>query len=217
MGDPAALEVLRARIRALEGGGVVRRRRARCGVDALDEALGGLPVPGIVEISGPEGSGRTRTALAVAARLTAAGRSVAWIDPCSRLYPPAAADQGVELGRLLIVRPVEDGSTPWAWVTEQVARSGCFPLVVIDLPERTGSRRSLSHGWARAVEQGGCTLLVVSRRPTRELPADARLVAGGGHLVVVRDRAGAQQQEVALPGLSSAADPLLVPLERRGA
>ncbi|MCA9493310.1 MAG: recombinase RecA, partial [Myxococcales bacterium] len=177
MGDPAALEGLRARIRALEGGGVVRRRRAHCGVPALDEALGGLPLPGIVEISGAEGSGRARTALAVAARITATGRPVCWIDPGSRLYPPAAADHGVVLSQLLVIRPVEDGSTPWAWVTEQVARSGCFSLVVVDLPERTGSRRSLSHGWARAVEQGGATLIVLSRRQTRELPADARLVA----------------------------------------
>ncbi len=207
MGDPAALDVLRARIRALEGGGAVRRRRAPCGVEPLDEACGGLPLPGIVEISGAEGSGRTRTALAVAARLTAAGRLVAWIDPACRLYPPAAADQGVELSRLLVVRPPEDGSSPWAWVTEQVARSGCFPLVVVDLPERAGSRRALSHGWARAVEQGHSTLLVVARRPTRELPADVRLAAGAGKLVVLRDRSGQLHQEVSLPELPRASDP----------
>lgn len=207
MGDPAALSVLRAQIRALEGAGAVRRRRAPCGVDVLDDALGGLPLPGIVELSGPEGTGKLRTALSVVAKRTAAGQLVAWVDPERRLYPPAAAELGVVLARLLVVRPPEDGSSPWAWVTEQVARSSCFSLVVIDLPERTGSRRSLAHGWARAVEHGNCTLLVVSRRPTRELPADVRLVVGDGRLVVVRDRAGVKQQEVPLPAFPAAADP----------
>src|SRR5689334_15357670 len=119
MGSAAAIDALRARIRALEGGASVRRRRAPSGVEALDVLLGGLPSPGIVELSGAEGTGWTRLALAAAAGATRTGRSVAWVDPQRRLYPPAAADHGVELDRLLIVRPPEDGSAPWAWTTEQ--------------------------------------------------------------------------------------------------
>lgn len=203
----AALDVLRARIRALEGGARVERRRVSSGVDELDDLLGGLPVPGIVEICGPEGSGRARVALGVAAAVTRSGRSVAWVDPLARLYPPSAADHGVRLEQLLVVRPAEDGSAPWAWATEQLLRSGCFGLVVVDLPERTGSRRALSHGWARAVEHGRSTALVISRRPTRELPADVRLSAGDGRLVVLRDRVGISGGGRPLPRAPARAEP----------
>jgi RecA/RadA recombinase len=191
----AALDALREQIRILEGHGghdALVRRRVASGVSAVDALLGGLPSPGIVELSGPEGSGRTRVAAGIAAALTRVGRPVAWVDARARLYPPALADLGVVLGRMLIVRPPEDGGAPWAWATEQLLRSGVFPLVVVDFPERTGVRRALAHGWARAAERGGSTGLVIAGRPVRELPTDVRVAVGGPRreLVVVRDRAG---------------------------
>lgn len=207
MGSAAALDALRARIRALEGGPRVQRRRVACGVEALDEVLGGLVEPGIVEICGPDGAGRTRLALALAARVTCARRAVAWVDPRSRLYPPAAHDHGVVLERLLVVRPPEDGSSPWAWATEQLLRSGCFSLVVVELPPRQGSRRALSHTWARAAEHGSCTAVVLSERPTRELPADVRLSVGSGRLFVVRDRTRVPGGSAALPDRPRRANP----------
>ena len=183
------LEALRARIRILEGAPPVERRRVDTGVAAIDELLGGLPEPGLVEISGPEGSGRSRLVGAVVAKATQAHKAVAWVDPQHRLYPPGLANLGIELAHLLIVRPGEDGSSPWAWATEQLLRSGCFSLVVIDLPPRQGqSRRSLAHTWARSAEYGHCTGLVISPRPTRELPADIRLSVGDHRVFVVRDR-----------------------------
>ncbi|MBX2797671.1 MAG: hypothetical protein KTR31_08390 [Myxococcales bacterium] len=186
----ADLDALRAKIRAIEGGPRVVRRRVPTGVEALDALVEGLPVPGIVEICGREGSGRSRLALTILARATASHTAVAWVDPLKRLYPPAAADLGVALEQLLVVRPPEDGSTPWAWATEQLLRSGCFGWVVVDLPPRSGSRRALSHTWARAAEYGCCTVIAISERPTRELPADVRLSVGEGRLFVVRDRGG---------------------------
>lgn len=207
MAGAAALDALRARIRALEGGAPIRRRRAPCGVEALDALVGGLPTPGILELSGHDGSGRARVALAAAARATSAGRAVAWVDPLRRFYPPGAVDHGVDLDRMLLVRPPEDGSSPWAWTSEQLLRSGCFPLVVVDLPsahggarERTGtSRRSLAHAWARAAEHGGSTAIVLVRRSMRELPADVRLSVGAGRLFVLRDRERLSGGERALP------------------
>lgn len=207
MGSAAALDALRARIRALEGGAAVRRRRVPCGVEAVDDLLGGLPVPGIVEVSGLEGTGRVRVALAIAHGLTREGRSVAWVDPLARLHPPAVADHGVDLDRLLVVRPPEDGSAPWAWATEQLLRSGCFGLVVVELPDRTGSRRSLAHGWARACEHGGSTALVLTRRSVREVTADVRMTTGAGRLFVLRDRAGVSGGEAPLPAWPDPAAP----------
>jgi len=190
MGQSAALEALRARIRALEGGPRIERRRHPSGVEAIDRLLGGLPVPGVVEVCGADGAGRATVALDLAAAITTAHHLVAWVDPLGRFHPPAAAARGVALERLMIVRPVHDGTSPWAWTTEQILRSGCFPLVVTDLPPRTGSRRVLSHGWARAAEHGRCTALVLSQRTTRELPADVRLSIGDRTLTVLRDRGG---------------------------
>jgi hypothetical protein len=204
----AALDELRARIRELEGAPAVQRRRAPSGVPAWDAIAQGLPVPGVVEISGPEGAGRSRLALALAAPQTRLGRRVAWVDPMSRLYPPSAEDHGVDLGRLMIVRPPEDGSAPWAWATEQLLRSGCFALVVVDFPPHPGSRRTLAHAWARAAERGGSTAIVLAARPVRELPAEIRVSASGGELVVVRDRGGpTAQARSELPPWPARADP----------
>jgi len=190
MGRSAALQALRAQIRALEGGPRVQRRRVPCGVASVDAVIGGLPTPGVVEICGQAGSGRTRLALAIAARVTHARGAVCWVDPLARLYPVAVVQHGVQPERFLVVRPTEDGASPWAWATEQLLRSGCFSVVVVELPPRTGSRRALTQTWARAAEHGHCTALVLSHRPTRELPADVRLSVGGGRMVVMRDRTG---------------------------
>jgi hypothetical protein len=193
---PEVLQALRAKIRALEAGGApVQRRRVPSGVAQVDDLLGGVPVPGIVELSGPDGSGRTRIALAIAARSAVDRRAVAWVDSVRRLYPPAVADHGVPLERLLVVRPPDDGAGAWAWATEQLLRSGCFPLVVVDHPgaNATASKtpqRALAHGWARAAEHGGSLCLVIATRPVKALPADVRIGVGSGSMVVLRDRAG---------------------------
>jgi RecA/RadA recombinase len=211
MGAALELAELRAKIRALEGGASVRRLRPATGIGWFDELLGGLPRPGIVELSGPEGSGRARAALLLAARHTARGEPVVWVDPLRRLFPPGALGLGVDLDHLLVVRPVEDGSAPWAWAAEQLLRSGCFPLVVLDLPPLRGMRRAAAHGFARAVEHGGCTLVAITGRQVRELPADVRLSTGAGQVTVVRDRGRDPlvfgRTSAALPVLPAAAEP----------
>src|SRR5262245_4148542 len=100
MGNAAALDVLRARIRALEGGPRIERRRAPSGVEIVDRLLGGLPVPGVVEVCGAEGAGRTSLALDLAAVITSKRNLVAWVDPLCRFHPPAAAARGIALERL---------------------------------------------------------------------------------------------------------------------
>jgi recombination protein RecA len=202
-----SLETLRAQIRALEGGARVQRRRVSSGVQAFDELVQGLPCPGIVELCGPDGSGRTRLALELVATATRSRRSVAWVDPLRQLYPPAAAALGVDLDRLLIVRPSADGSHPEIWATEQLLRSGCFSLVVSHLPEQRGARRFGGHQWARAAERGQCTALVLGARPQRDVPAEVRLQTGGGRVAVLRDRGGRPGSSLDLPSYAPATDP----------
>lgn len=195
-----SLEALRERIRELEGA-PVQVERVRTGVESIDGLVGGLPRPGIVELHGPSGSGRTRLALALAARLTGEGRLVAWVDADRTLYPPAARDLDVSLQRLLVVRPPADRVV---WAVEQLLRSGCFPVVGVSGLGRLGNA---GPGWAHAAEAGGSTLIVLSEHPVREIPAVVRLAVGRGEAVVVRDRAGRTGKAAPLPPWPERADP----------
>lgn len=210
-----SLEALRAQVRALEGGAPVLRRRVSSGIEAVDRLVQGLPCPGLVEICGASGSGHARLALSLVAEATRQRRSVAWVDPLSQLYPPAAADLGVDLDRLLIVRPPADGSHPEIWATEQLLRSGCFSLVVSHLPDQRGARRFGGHQWARAAERGQCTGVVLATRPQRDVPAEVRLQTGGGQVSVLRDRGGRPGSSKGLPPLPAQADPWGGSLGRR--
>ncbi len=177
-----SLDALRARIRELEGQHVLQRRPPS-GVAVVDQLIGGLPLPGILEISGSLGSGRTRLAVSLIAAL--AGRfPAAWVDPLRRFFPPAAAQQGVDLQQLLLVRPEKDRES---WAVEQLCRAGCFPVVVVMDPHPLG--RAWQR-WIHAAEAGGCTLVVLTERMARSLPACVRMGVSEGKVSVVRDRHG---------------------------
>jgi RecA/RadA recombinase len=93
---------------------------------------GGLPRGRIVEIAGDWSSGKTTLLFGAMAQLTARRQLCAYVDGRGELYPPAAAALGVDLERLLVVRPPARGA---ARAGEIVARSAAFPLVVLDLGE----------------------------------------------------------------------------------
>lgn len=202
MGSPAivSLEALRARIREIEGT-PIHPRRVGSGVPEIDALVGGLPCPGVVEVHGVLGAGRTRVALSLAAAEIRRGRPVAWVDPQRRFFPPAAAAVGVDPAALLVVQPPGDRD---AWAIEQVCRSGAFALVVALDPMtkgRVGAR------WAHAAEAGACTLVVIGERPLRDLQPTVRLMAGDGEMVVARDRRGVAGARSPLPRLPDAGDP----------
>jgi hypothetical protein len=178
-----SIDALRERIREIEGRGV-EPHRVPTGVPEVDSLVGGLPVPGLVEVAGLRGSGRTRVVVAIAIRLAARRRMVAWVDPLGRLYPPGLAVLGLDLSQVLVVRPPAEQDV---WACEQAARSGCFPLVVVVDPPL---RRHLGARLSRAAEQGSCAIVVLSERSTRELPASVRFLVQRDQLVVVRDRQG---------------------------
>lgn len=99
---------------------------------ALDEAIGigGVPRGRVVEIYGPESSGKTTVALHVLANAQKAGGSVAFIDAEHALDPKYAAALGVDTGSLWVSQP--DNAEQALEITDTLVRSGELAVVVID-------------------------------------------------------------------------------------
>ena len=99
---------------------------------ALDVALGigGLPRGRIVEIYGPESSGKTTLALHVIAEAQKKGGEVAFIDAEHALDPTYARALGVRVEDLLISQP--DTGEQALEITEALVRSGAIDVVVVD-------------------------------------------------------------------------------------
>jgi recombination protein RecA len=98
----------------------------------LDIALGigGLPRGRVVEIYGPESSGKTTIALQVAASAQAAGGACAFIDAEHALDPVYAQKLGVNVSDLLISQP-DDGQQALE-ITDTLVRSAAIDVVIVD-------------------------------------------------------------------------------------
>lgn len=98
----------------------------------LDIALGigGVPRGRIVEIYGPESSGKTTIALHIIAEAQAAGGIVAFIDAEHALDPVYAAKIGVDVDEMLISQP--DTGEQALEICDMLVRSGAIDCVVID-------------------------------------------------------------------------------------
>jgi len=98
----------------------------------LDMALGvgGVPRGRIIEIYGPESSGKTTVMLHVVANAQKAGGTAAFIDAEHALDPAYAAKLGVNLDELLISQP--DSGEEALTICETLARSGALDVIVID-------------------------------------------------------------------------------------
>jgi RecA/RadA recombinase len=141
---------------------------------------GGLPRGRLCELIGPRGSGRMSSALAMAAAVQARGELVAFVDVADALDPPSAARAGVELARLLWVRPksVLDGLKAADWILD----AGGFGLVIVylaatnvgvvagDTRLSVAARARMVRGeapWvklARRAEQAKAALVIVAER-----------------------------------------------------
>lgn len=99
---------------------------------ALDHALGvgGLPRGRIVEIYGPESSGKTTVSLHVVAEAQRLGGAAAFIDAEHALDPVYAAKLGVNLDELYISQP--DNGEQALDIAEYLVRSGAVDIIVID-------------------------------------------------------------------------------------
>jgi recombination protein RecA len=98
----------------------------------LDIALGigGFPRGRVVEIYGPESSGKTTLALQVAAEIQKAGGTAAFVDAEHAMDPKYAEKLGVKIEDLLVSQP--DTGEQALEITDMLVRSGAVDLVIID-------------------------------------------------------------------------------------
>jgi recombination protein RecA len=102
------------------------------GILPLDAALGigGFPKGRIIEIFGPEGSGKTTVALYAIAESQKAGGVAAFIDAEHALDPRLAANLGVNIESLYLSQP--DSGEQALYVLDTLVRSGAVDIVVVD-------------------------------------------------------------------------------------
>ncbi len=98
----------------------------------LDMALGvgGIPKGRVIEIYGPESSGKTTVALHVVAEAQARGGEAAFIDAEHALDPVYAKNLGVDIDNLIVSQP--DTGEQALEIAEALVRSGALDVVVID-------------------------------------------------------------------------------------
>jgi len=137
-----ALDVAIAQIEKLYGRGSIMKMGDKGALEPiatvstgsleLDGALGvgGLPRGRVVEIFGPEASGKTTLALHVIAEAQRAGGAAAFVDAEHALDPKYAETLGVKTDELLISQP--DTGEQALDITEVLVRSGAIDVVVID-------------------------------------------------------------------------------------
>src|SRR5215471_6245238 len=99
---------------------------------ALDIALGvgGIPRGRVVEVFGPEGSGKTTVCLHIIAEAQRQGGIAAFIDAEHALDPTYARELGVNIDELLVSQP--DSGEQALEIADMLGRSGALSLIVID-------------------------------------------------------------------------------------
>ncbi len=136
-----ALKTALAQIEKKHGEGSVMRlgensrmevQAVSTGSIALDLALGigGVPKGRIIEIFGPESSGKTTVALHVVAEVQKLGGEAAFIDAEHALDPVYAKSLGVDINNLLVSQP--DCGEDALNIAEELARSGAVDIIVVD-------------------------------------------------------------------------------------
>lgn len=102
------------------------------GALALDVALGvgGVPRGRVIEIFGPESSGKTTVALHIIAEAQKMGGTAAFVDAEHALDPTYANNLGVDIENLLVSQP--DTGEQALEITEALVRSGAIDIIVVD-------------------------------------------------------------------------------------
>src|SRR5512136_1636657 len=138
------LEELRHQIRRLERRPARREGVLACGRPEVEALLsgGGFARGALSALCGGPASGKTGVALSALREAQASGALAAFVDGRGEIYPPAALALGVDLARLLIVRPARsdrgarEAALPGLWAAEVLLASGAFAAVAIDVSLR---------------------------------------------------------------------------------
>lgn len=119
-------------IMKMDGENVPQVEAVSSGCLTLDAALGigGFPKGRIIEIYGPESSGKTTVALHAVAEVQKAGGTAAFIDAEHALDPWYASNLGVQIENLYISQP--DSGEQALEILETLVRSGAIDIVVVD-------------------------------------------------------------------------------------
>ena len=177
------------------------------GFAALDEQLpgGGWPAGVLTEIlPAHEGIGELRLLGPALARLSAQGRTLAWIAPPYLPYAPALAAAGIALPRIVIVRTANARDALWA--AEQALRSNACGAVLcwLERPRYPDLRR------LQVAAEGGDAAGFVFRKPVavnESSPAPLRLSlatdAGGLAVHILKRRGGPLTRPVLIPALAA--------------
>jgi protein ImuA len=212
------LAQLREEIRRLERQPGRREGVVACGLAEIDGALpgGGFRRGALTELCGGPASGKTAVALALLASL-APDALAAWVDGRGELYPPAARARGVDLARLLVVRPRPAGAAARGeragrpageradvsralWAAEALLASGAFAAVAIDVaaPRGLPGADAVARRLQGAAERGGAVGLWLASGDGLRVPAAARLeLSADGERIVARRAAGGGGHRVA--------------------
>ena len=184
------LEELRRQIRRIERRPARREGFLASGRSEVDALLldGGFPRGALSALSGGPASGKTGVALSALREAQAEGALAAFVDGRGELYPPAARALGVDLARLLIVRPergpargdrgARDAALPGLWAAEVLLSSGAFAAVAIDVPlcDLPAARaEALLRRLRAAAEKGGAAALLIEAPGGPAIPAVLRL------------------------------------------
>jgi hypothetical protein len=152
------LTLLGSRVESAEslgGGEAAESKQLPLDWPELDAALpdGGLP-RGVVELAAPHALGGG-TSIALAAIRAAHAKSprawCAWLDPESTLYAPGVAAAGVDLARLLVIRPPR---AELARVAVKAAGSRAFDVIAIDMDPVPGAIASGTGATAKSARGG---------------------------------------------------------------
>jgi hypothetical protein len=198
------------------------------GIPSLDQALGptGIPHGRLTEIFGTASSGKTTLAFALLAACTRRGDIGAYVDPENNLFAPAAEAAGIDLDRLIVVRPKAEQAVRRA--ADAIVRSGACAVVVLD---GTSADVLQTHHYARLVsqaERNGITLVVLSRGESQPLASFASLRVrmrelssqwqpgsnGGGRLSGYSIVLDVAKSRMGAPGKSAAFDAYLPDITR---
>jgi protein ImuA len=199
------LTELRDAIRRIERRPARRDGFVPCGLAEVDAVLpgGGFPRGALAELTGGPASGKIAVALALFAAM-GADDLFAFVDARGEMYPPAAAARGVDLGRLLVVRPgagggpgargADDAGRAALWAAEALLGSGAFAAVAVDVPAMRLARGAdaVARRLQAAAEKGGAVGLWLSPSGAAlRIPAAVRLdLAAPDGLIVARRTMG---------------------------